>query len=334
MEIGLIFLARAAEPEEKIATFVSSYKKYDPGINHRLIVLYKGGPKHSQLFANVPHQAVNLPDDGLDITAYLAIAKVCGHRLLCFLNSNTEIRAGGWLKMLIDALSMRNVGMVGATGSYESLATSLELMHKVGWLAVKGKLPFDENFAKHYEWLLLQIAPNWLKSTRRPSFKSHIREMTYPYRWKIKWLKKRRPGGSLYYLRQHSQFPNPHIRTNVFALDRELLLSVINKSVITKEEAYAFESGKNSLSRQLAQRSLRLLVVNSEGQSFDIPDWIKSKTYRISEQEFLLASDNQSERYALSDQYERRILTMMAWGLDAVTDNKPPHLDLFELRQT
>ncbi len=333
MEIGLIFLARAVEPEEKIAAFISSYKKHDAGINHRLIVLYKGGAKHSELFVNIPHQAVNISDDGLDITAYLATAKDCNHRLLCFLNSNTQIRTDGWLKKLINALSIKNVGMVGATGSYESLATSLELMHKVGWLAVRGKLPYDEDFARHYEWLLLQIAPHWLQSIRRPSFKSRVRKFTYPYRWKITWCDKMRPGRNLYYLKQHSRFPNPHIRTNVFAIDRELLLGVTNKDVITKEDAYAFESGKNSLSRQLANKSLRLLVVNSEGQSFDAPDWMKSKTYRINEQELLLASDNQSERYALSDQYERGVLTMMTWGLNALPDNKPPHLGLLEFEK-
>lgn len=327
MEIGLIFLARAAEPEEKILAFISSYLKHDAGINHTLIVLYKGGPKHSKLFANIPHQAVNLPDNGLDITAYLTIAKDCSHRLLCFLNSNTQIRTDGWLKKLIDALSIKNVGMVGATGSYESLVTSFELLHKVGWLATEKRIPLDENFTKHYGWMLSRLTPSW----RTSSFKSYDLNMPYPLRWKLKWLKKRRPGSHLYHLKQHSRFPNPHIRSNVFAIDRELLLDVTNKDVVTKEDAYAFESGKNSLSHQLAQRSLRLLIVNSEGRSFDTPDWVKSRTYRINKQELLLASDNQSDRYELSGSYERGILTMMTWGLHALPDNKPPHLGLSEL---
>ncbi len=332
MEITLVFLARAAEPPEKIARFVSSYKNYDAGTGHKLTVLYKGGLRHADLFADLPHEAVNLPEEGVDITAYLSFARTCEDRLLCFANSNTRIRSAHWLKQLANALSSRNVGMVGATGSYESLATSLELLHKVRWITLRGKIPFDETLAAHYGWLLERVAPRWLTSTRRPGLISQLREVTYPYRWKYKWAKKRRVGSDLHHLKDHLAFPNPHIRSNVFMIDRDLLLDVSPDRVSSKEEAYAFESGRNSISRRLMQRSLRLLVVNSEGKAFDTPDWMKSKTYRIDNQELLLASDNQSERYALSDEYERGILTMLSWGLEAV-GNKPHHLGVLELKR-
>jgi hypothetical protein len=207
-------------------------------------------------------------------------------------------------------------------------------MHKVSWLATKGGMPFDKNFAEHYEWLLLRNAPEWLISTRRPSLTSRTLWMTHSLRWKLQWLKKRRIGGNHYYLKQHSRFPNPHIRSNVFAINREILLNLTSEHVISKKDAYAFESGKNSISRRLSQKSLRLLVVNSEGQTFDVPDWVKSKTFRLGDQELLLASDNQSQQYALSGPYERGILTMITWGLDAVIGNKPPLVGLLEFTKS
>jgi hypothetical protein len=327
----LVFLARAAEPTPKIADFVASYKKYDAGVRHKLVVLYKGGLKHSHLFADIQHQAVDMCDDGLDITAYLNFARAYDGRLLCFVNSNTRIRSAYWLKKLEDALCVKNAGMVGATGSYESLATSFELMVKLRWITVRGKFPFDDSLATHYRWLLSDQAPRWLISTRRHNLVSRIRALTYPFRWKYKWSKKRREGSDLHYLKEHLSFPNPHIRSNVFMIDRNLLLDIAPPNVVSKEDAYAFESGKNNVSRQLMQRSLRLLVVNSSGKFFDIPDWAKSQTYRISNQELLLASDNQTDRFERSDEYERGILTMLSWGLGAVDGPKPPHLGLEEL---
>lgn len=62
-----------------------------------------------------------LGDDSLDIGAYIELVNQIGEELICVLNTMSEILAEDWLRKLAVNLALPNVGLVGATGSHESL---------------------------------------------------------------------------------------------------------------------------------------------------------------------------------------------------------------------
>ncbi|MFN2610686.1 MAG: hypothetical protein ABR507_07450 [Actinomycetota bacterium] len=71
--------------------------------------------------ASVDHEAVFVDDEGLDITAYIKVASGLGDERLVFMNSFSEILTDGWLGSFDSCFTQTGVGIVGATGSWESV---------------------------------------------------------------------------------------------------------------------------------------------------------------------------------------------------------------------
>lgn len=115
--------------------------------------------------------------------------------------------------------------------------------------------------------------------------------------------------------RAFSPFPNPHLRTNAFALDRELLLDLEWPEVGTdKLAALELENGRRSLSHQVTVRGLATVVAGRDGHAYLPDQWPASATFRSGEQENLLVADNRTEQYAEADPQRRRELARFAWG--------------------
>jgi GT2 family glycosyltransferase len=121
------------------------------------------------------------------------------------------------------------------------------------------------------------------------------------------WLRLRRRA-------RFPAFPNPHLRTNGFILERELLLSLDAPGFGSKVDAWAFESGSRSISRQISERGLELVVVGADGIAYPQQRWRESATFRAGEQRNLLIADNRTEQYARADAGMRARLERMAWG--------------------
>lgn len=107
-------------------------------------------------------------------------------------------------------------------------------------------------------------------------------------------------------------FPNPHLRTNAFATRRQALMRVQWPRITSKMQALMFESGTQSLTRQL-QSSGRVVVAGRDGRAYDIGDWPESNTFRSGEQTNLLVSDNRTREYLAASREQRRDLTRRAW---------------------
>lgn len=110
-------------------------------------------------------------------------------------------------------------------------------------------------------------------------------------------------------------FPNPHVRTNAFLVRRNDFLQLKRKTLNRKFDAYLFESGKQSLTRQLAAKGLKALVVGRDGTTYDMSRFEESRTFWTGEQENLLVSDNQTEMYKNADSSYRSHLNEIAWHL-------------------
>jgi hypothetical protein len=64
----------------------------------------------------------------LDLAAYIAAARQVEAEHLCFLNSYSELLDDEWLRKMSGHLTAPGVGLVGASGSYESASTNAPLI--------------------------------------------------------------------------------------------------------------------------------------------------------------------------------------------------------------
>jgi len=244
----VVYLAWTPYGIERAERFLSSYRANPAGTPHRLLLLLAGPEEDrspwQRLFSQVPHDVLEV-GLGMDLGHYrTAVDRVVAERY-CFLNTVTEPLVEGWLARMEEALLPPEVGMVGATGSYES--------------------------------------PNAV----RPG----------P-------LRRLRPG--------FEPFPNPHLRTNGFAMERELILTLDWGTDLTREQTVMLEGGRRSLTRQVRERGLETLVVGRDG-AYPPDRWRESATFRSGEQANLLLADNRTRHYQQGGGLTRRGLAWLAW---------------------
>jgi len=118
-------------------------------------------------------------------------------------------------------------------------------------------------------------------------------------------LRKSRPN--------YDPFPNPHLRTNGFALGRELARTLDWPTGLSKLEAVALEAGSRSLTRQAQERGLATLVVGRDGVAYPPERWRESATFRSGGQANLLLADKRTRHYQEAGPLTRRGLTWLAW---------------------
>ena len=115
-------------------------------------------------------------------------------------------------------------------------------------------------------------------------------------------------------------FPNVHVRTNAFMMERKRFLELDPGNISTLESGNAFEAGPQGLTRQLHSRGLKPVVVDREGRRYLAEDWPRSRTFRSGGQETLAVSDFRTFDYAVGSQGKRRWLAELAWGDAAVPE--------------
>jgi hypothetical protein len=130
--IGLVHLVWAPLGPEPLREFLRSYRAHPAGAEHELVIALNGarvggagGSSREALLAELAgtaHRLIVLERPVLDLAAYGEAARRLEHRWLCFLNSYSVVLADGWLDRLSQALDKPGVGLVGASGSWESQA--------------------------------------------------------------------------------------------------------------------------------------------------------------------------------------------------------------------
>lgn len=266
--IALVHLVWPPLGPDPLREFLRSYHRHPSGVEHELTIVLNGAAAAAPAVASVSqqllaeldgteHRLIDLERPLLDLQAYGQAAQMLEHERLCFLNSYSVILADGWLGQLEDALREPDVGLVGASGSWESQS----------------------------EWL-------------RGGFS----------RWPQQLIELPRSR------RDHPRFPNPHIRTNTFMVERRSLMGMGLEHASSKRATYLLESGRHSVTRSIQAQGLRAVVVGRDGRSYDVEDWPASGTFRSGDQENLLVADNQTRAYLQAGARERRLLTRDAWG--------------------
>jgi hypothetical protein len=133
VRIAVVHLAWAGIGDEHLGRFADSYRAHPAGIDHTLVIAWKGYSAERLAAARRVLDGIGYADeecepDPLDLSSYREVADRLDSDEVCFLNSYCEIEGDQWLAKLAHVLTMPNVGLVGATGSYETpLAERLPL---------------------------------------------------------------------------------------------------------------------------------------------------------------------------------------------------------------
>ncbi len=323
MSLSLCYLARKAEGAHSFRRFANSYRSKAPGCAHDLVVIYKGFTDDDLAegeaeFSGIPHKAVRVPDEHYDIGSYILAAQSVRSDYVCFVNTHTEILSDDWLKYLFDAINIPGTGIAGATASFESLYDSIAITSKAVWLAESG-VPYDAKLAAHFGYVIKNHVPQWLHDKVRS-----IHPLAYPHgqffeidideRWDRFWRHHLQPGEPHDFISGFRRFPNAHIRSNGFIIDRKVLLEFYPEIPATKKAAYAFESGRMSLSSRIMDSGLKLSLVDRHGKTYAVDEWAKSRTFRLGKQENLMLADNQTRNFENFSEAEKATLTMLTWG--------------------
>jgi hypothetical protein len=272
--IGLFHLVWAPLGPAPLREFLGSYNAHPAGAEHELVIVLNGaGPDtrgssaRMELLAELrdtEHRLIVLERPVLDLAAYGQAARQLQCPTVCFLNSYSLILADNWLGKLSAALAQPDVGLAGASGSWESQAE---------W--IRGR-------ARYWPQQLAAVRP-----ARRD----------YP------------------------RFPNPHIRTSAFMLERLAFSELGHDRAANKRATYLLESGRRSITRRIQAQGLRAVVVGRDGRDYDVAEWPTSHTFRSGEQENLLVADNQTRAYQQASPSQRRRLSRDSWG--APVDAQP-----------
>lgn len=246
--VAVAYLARGQGNNylDHFKRFRDTYRSHSAGINHKLYIVFKGFDSQNarrsaeEVFAEMEFTSIDTDDLRFDIGAYADSLASISEEFVCFLNTYSEILSQDWLQKLIFNLVSPGVGMVGATGSYESLRT------------------INRGF---------------------PSF------------------------------------PNPHLRTNAFAMRSSDARTILDSYEIrNKLDTFFIESGEGSVTRKIMALGLTCLIVGADGRGFSPPQWLQSATCRLGLQENLLISDNYTREYLTLSSAERLTLAAEAWG--------------------
>ncbi|CCB65058.1 protein of unknown function [Hyphomicrobium sp. MC1] len=314
------YLARAAEGPSPIRAFLDSYNRFSSGYPHKLYIIAKVKTSTDQLswlvdlLRSVPHQLIPYDDDiGRDIAAYLSSSKQMDGDLLCLFNTFSLINGSDWLAKLVAAYGNPNVGLVGTSGSYESLWTDSIILNRLDVLM--NEAAFDRELITN--WAPLHKSAGKLLRRRYKRFLRFFQDRYY----KLPSVKERlakfpppyKEGNPLEKL--FPPFPNPHVRSNGFLCSKSYFLSFPDPEPPTsKMGGLMFESGYGGLSHKARMEGKRLLVVDRRGQTYDIEDWVQSATFRFATAENLLVTDNSTAHFYALAQPTRDIFGQLTYG--------------------
>jgi hypothetical protein len=326
-ELAVVYLARFAEGPKAVATFIASYQWHRAGLAHDSVVIRKGFPgrktAQDEIIGPVFPNAISISDHGFDINAYAEAAAQLPHKYVVFLNTFSEIVSDDWLMKLRSALSDPAVGIAGATGSYESLRDSMKRVNRGWWQLQIPVFPKPTGVRRVFKAVMKFLPKRFAQRVKntiisylaaRTAKPSHDR--TQDIEFESYWDGEIRLGGTYEFLSQIPEFPNAHIRTNAFAIERLTFLDTLPFSIVTKVDSYLYENGPDSLTQKILRRGQKAVVVGRDGRSYDIDQWSKSGTFRLGSQHNLLVRDNQTRAYDEMNTASKHAYAAMTWGDD------------------
>lgn len=313
----LVHLVRAANGPLPFQKFLSALRRCPPGAGYDLVLAFKGFPSENDAesylreASDLAAEAMFFADAGYDLGVYFAAATRLRRPRYCFVNSFSEPLVEGWLAMLDDAFAGGDVGMAGASGSWNSSRSWV--VNAFGLPSpYKGLLPTRAVMRSQFAQMEQERdsdSAELLGGTEAPPPHRGPFQVPPMVRAALGILPKV-PAQLL----DFEPFPAHHLRTNALVIDHATLARLKLHEIRKKDDAYVLESGRNSLTRQVQRLGLRAVVVDRAGEVYDQDEWHRSLTLWQRAQEGLLVADNQTRAYERGGDDRRRMLSAMAWG--------------------
>jgi hypothetical protein len=320
--LAVVYLVRYIEDTASVRRFIDSYKRFRAGVGHELVIIWKGFPNQNpdgsdqlRICNEVQHRSIAVTDCGFDIGAYRRAAEFFPYQAMLFANTFSEVQADDWLKLLWDSFMRDDVGLVGATASYESLQSSMKQLARAVFLASTDS-PYDALLAAQWEHELRDRHPQWLRQSVGFRLRSSARAALRRVRGRpspVNAFEQAWETHGVFYEAQ-PRFPNPHVRTNAFLIGREDFLSIAPVEIATKEAAFEFESGAKNLTRLIWSRGLDVAIVGANRRSYAASDWASSETFRRGTQKNKLVADNQTRAFDRMNPAARELSEKLTWG--------------------
>ncbi len=317
----IVHIVRAANGPAPFRAFIEAMRRCPPGVDYELVLAMKGfsSPARAEPYMedaqDLGAELLFFPDTGFDLGVYFAAAARLRRERYCFLNSYSEPLCEGWLVNLDAALLRADVGIAGASGSWNS--TRSWILNSLGLpSAYRRWLPSRRTMRVQFAQMDAERAaagPNISSGSVAGEDRSLMAGLahaaTHMPRAALRALSQ-----LVWQTRDFESFPAHHLRTNAFMIAHSTLAQLRLHEVHRKTDAYVLESGRASLTRQVQQMGLRAVVVDREGRLYDQDQWPHSRTFWQGEQEGLLVADNQTRSYQRGGADRRRLLSVLAWG--------------------
>jgi hypothetical protein len=274
-DVDLVHLVWKAAGIGPFQRFLEAYRRHSAGVEHQMIVLYNGFAEED------------------DLGAYRELLGGLRHHELQVPRPVQDIEAYFWAARRTDS---RYVSFLNSHSEVLAPDWLLQLCRHVEPRGV-GAVGATGSWESMYT--------NYIRaSTNAPTkwFGERLAR-TLKRQWKERFLSAR-----------FDPYPNAHLRTNAFLIERERWLSLHAGSFATKWDAWGFESGKQSLTRRLLAHGLDVVVVGRNGVAYAKDEWKASGTFRRDNQRNLLVADNRTRQYAEAGDEDKRYLASLAWG--------------------
>ncbi len=278
MSISLVYLCRGKDAGVDAAEkFIHFYSKYESGCDHDLVVIFKGWDK-SQI-----KDKENLKVKFLYLSANIIELEDDGFDWAAFMRVTPMLKTDFVCYLNTFSRPLCNLWL---KNMYDCIK-----IKDVGICGATASYKAWRFSFPLFEFRLLPMIIYPLKVLRRLS--NHLLLLGY-------------------YPRKFC----PHIRSNGFAVKRKQFLSFVSSTTIpkSKRDCYRLESGIGSYSNYVTEENQRLVLVDKNGNFFDILDWIKSKTYCCPGQPELCIADNNTDLYNKQSVANKRQMEFDVWG--------------------
>lgn len=279
--IAVVYLAWIPYGIDYFKSFLESYLRYENNVKHKLIIAFNG----------LYNQDVSV------VEQYLNLLK----------SSNVIDYDCKYYKEGQDIKVYKSIAAELVDYDYFLFLNTYSIFHSDNWL---------EKYVKNMNSKVGVIGASGAYSSYfRSSYKKTLLDINSSkgvlFKWRqIKYLFKL----FLFHFLDFYNFPNPHIRTNAFFINRELFCSLKYRDRPGKINAYSFENGRNSMTNQLKKRGLEFLIIDKVGNSYSRKQWIFCDVFWQKNQQDLIISDNQTRMYSESSPIQKLFLQNLAWG--------------------
>lgn len=256
-------------------SFITSYQKNTANAAHQLVIIFKDFPENDiasdEPFLNllkemnIDYSSLHFKG-GLDIDAYFFAANQLNTEYCCFFNTKSIILAPNWLNYMYQAIQDNSVGVVSATGSWQSYMNTVYIQNS---LRYNSKESFKTNFRKYKLYLKAFFYYRFLF----PSFPNpHVRTNAF--------LIKKETFLKLHYKPITKKIEAYQFESGWNGFTRQLQkMGLIALIVDNKGNAYPIDKwNKSNIFWQSNQEAL--LVSDNQTNAYNVASETERKTYR------------------------------------------------------